>query len=512
MNRTLETFLPAVASALLAIALFAISIGGTYIYDDVGILQLDPRLRDPAQWVKYWTESYNQGVDNLYRPLVSMSYAIQWWLHGDRPWAFHLINVLLHAGVTACLAEFARRTMGTSASLIVGLLFAAHPVHVEAVANIVGRAELMCSLGIFGALVLFTVKPLTRTRAIAITACFLLALLSKEQGMLLPLLLLVYWAARRMQRADAPSPADRNGLLLLMLFLCWLLAGYLLWRERILKFWWDRRFIDWTINPMIPSEWHPHGGSVGLDRWLMPLALLGRYVWLLIAPIRLSPDYGAKVIGWTVAPSDPYLWLGAAAIATWFAVLILCLRRRNPVCVFAAISLALTYGVIGNIVTLIGTNFAERLIYLPSAFFLILLAAAISPLPRKPLVALLAIALALASIRTFTYTARWNDRLNFYEKCLAEQPNSIRLYMLLAAEYMDRGRFADAERVLAAGRQMLGEYWEIWVHSGVAAMRQNKFDLAQQYFDHAMSIRPSVRIEKWMLELEKRRAATQISQ
>ena len=109
MSQRSQAIFPAAISAAFAIALYAISIGGTYIYDDWDILFNDSRISHPQQWNRFWTESYNGGVDNLYRPLVSMSYAIQWWLHGDRAWAFHLINVLLHAGVCALIAEMVRR-------------------------------------------------------------------------------------------------------------------------------------------------------------------------------------------------------------------------------------------------------------------------------------------------------------------------------------------------------------------------------------------------------------------
>src|SRR5437868_391636 len=101
--------LPAAASAALALALYAITLGGTYIYDDRPILQQDPRLTSPARWKELWTRDYfNGGPDNLYRPLVSTTYALQVWGHGaseSRAWIFHLINWLFHAGVCALVAE-----------------------------------------------------------------------------------------------------------------------------------------------------------------------------------------------------------------------------------------------------------------------------------------------------------------------------------------------------------------------------------------------------------------------
>jgi protein O-mannosyl-transferase len=502
MGKYLHSSLPAILSALLALGLYAVSIGGTYIYDDVDIIQTDPRIRDSSQWKLYWTQSYNDGVDNLYRPLVSLAYAIEWQLHGDRPWIFHLLNVLLHAAVAACVAELTRRLLGTLAAFVAGLLFAAHPIHVEAVANIVGRAELMCALGTFGAMILF-LRPMTQRRAIAITGCFVLALLSKEQGMLLPLLLLILWFT---QRKNWPiTPGNRNHVLLLVLLLCWILAIYIVWREHILKFWWDPNFLDWTINPMAAIKYNPHGGSVGADRWLMPLALLGRYTALLIAPMKLSIDYGAKVIGWNVRLSDPYLYIGIVAVIVWIGLLILSLIKRWAACGFALLSLAITYGLVGNIVTLIGTNFGERLMYLPSAFFLIVIAFLLIKLPKPAVVAFTTIALILASVRTYTYAAQWNDRLEFYKTSLEQQPNSIRLYMLVTSEDLSQGRLDDAQRVVAEGRAMLPEYWEIWLQSGVVAMQRGEFDQAQKYFDRAMQIQPSLKTQGWMEKLAKAR-------
>ena len=174
------SWLPAAAAAALSLALYAVTLHGTYIFDDRAIILEDPRIAHPHLWREYWTDQYfPDAPDNLYRPLVSMSYALQWRLHGDRAWAFHLVNWLLAAAAAAAVAEFVRRSVvmalagaagkeaepddgsrrGIWAGLIAGLSFAAHPVHVEAVAGIVGRAELACTLAVFAGLCLFLAAP-----------------------------------------------------------------------------------------------------------------------------------------------------------------------------------------------------------------------------------------------------------------------------------------------------------------------------------------------------------------
>src|SRR5438046_4831679 len=81
----------------------------------------------------------------MYRPLALASYAFDWQL-GGAAWWFHAVNVAWHAGASVAVAWLARRWSGDLAALAAGLVFAVHPVHVEAVANIVGRAELMAAL------------------------------------------------------------------------------------------------------------------------------------------------------------------------------------------------------------------------------------------------------------------------------------------------------------------------------------------------------------------------------
>jgi hypothetical protein len=501
-----RNLLPPLLSALLGIALYAVSIGGTYIYDDLRLLIDDPRVHDAALWGHFWTQSYNGSIDTPYRPLVSMTYAIQWAIHGDQPWAFHLVNVLLYGAVCALVAAFAQRLLQSSAAgFVAGFLFAAHPIHVEAVANIAGRPELMCAAGMFGALLLY-LRPLTIARASAIVGCFIFALLSKEQGMLLPILLLIL--DRAMRWHSPPEPAERPPRLGLAVAVGVLLVGYLIFRQTTLPLNWDRSQMDWTVNPLIPCDFNPHGGAVGRDAWLMPLVLLGRYVALLAAPVRLSIDYGATVIGWHARLSDPYLWMGIAACIAWVMTFIVSVRRRSVAGVICLCGFALAYAMVGNIVSYIGTNFAERLMFIPSAFLLVLIAAGLARLPARGVAAVVAVLVALGGWRTVSYAARWNDPYTFYAISLSEQPESLRLHMLAAQQAVGRGQFERSDAILADARQRWPESAEVWLYSGIMAIQQQNWDAAQQFIARAHQLQPSARTFTWQQELIRRRAAT----
>ncbi len=514
---------PAWSAAVLAMLLFAVTLRGTYTYDDLYIAHDDPRLHNPEQWGEYWTQGYFQnGVDNLYRPLVSMTYALEAYFHGDRPWVFHLINVLLYGGCAACVAELGRRLGGLRVAYVSGLLFAVHPVHVEVVAGIVGRAELMMLLGVVGGLILFVRRPLTMPRVGAIMACCLLGVLSKEQGMLLPILLLTWAIVRRWQpshEVSAPSggpsisPAalaaaakarlsERQATLWLVLGLSWMLAGYMVFRESFLPLEWDRIFLDWTVNPLIRSA--------GSDRWLVPLALLGQYARLLLFPLHLSIDYGAAVFGSAVRWNDANIYFGMAAVVAWVALMLWALRRRSAAAVLCLIGLGVSYGMVSNVAVIIGTIFAERLMFLPSVFVVILIALALKG-QRRWFVIATTIALVLAgSLRSFTYARHWNDALDLYEYTTRHQPQSVRGYILTASELIRRGRLEDAARVAQAGREVLPSYYDIWRLSAAIALKRNQLDDAERYLNEAFRTAPNpMYLQGLRAEIQKRRDSSQ---
>lgn len=495
---------PSTWSALFAIILFSVTIGGTFVYDDVYIIREDARIQDPTQWGRFWTQPYSTNVDKLYRPLTSMSLAIQWWLSDGEPRSFHIFNILMHALAAALVAELARRLIGVRTAWVAGLLFAVHPLHVEPVAYVVGRAELMCTVGFLGAMILM-LAPMKPARAVAIGGCFLLSVLSKEQGLLLPPMLGLLWIVRR-RFAFADS---KNGRLWLLVMLTWLPASYIIFRESMIGFWWERHFIDWSINPMVVSPDNPHGGSVGLDRILLPLAFLGKYTQLLIVPLKLSPDYGAMVFDSTIARTNPFIWIGVAVVCVWTILFIVAARHRDKVTMLLLVALAATYGMIGNIAALIAIDFAERLIYLPSAFFILLIALWMIRWPRSLLAGFVAVLVVLGCVRSFTYAQRWNDRIGFYESALRDQPKAIRLYILLSEAQMHAGQLDQAKEVIQRGCELAPDYWQLWRMRGTIAIERGEFDDALQSFDRAWALTRNLEIVTWQSELGRRMAATQ---
>ncbi len=177
----------AVAGCALVVYLGALRNG--FAVDDVPIIVLNPLVAAPSGiWrtfgAPYWPPDLG---GHMYRPLVIAGFALDRWVDG--PVWFHAVNLLWHAGTAVAVTALARRWADTTAALVAGVLFAVHPVHVEAVANVVGRAELMAAL--FVGLAVYA--ALVRERVGWSAAALALGLLSKENAAVAPALIGLGW-------------------------------------------------------------------------------------------------------------------------------------------------------------------------------------------------------------------------------------------------------------------------------------------------------------------------------
>ena len=424
---------PWLLAALLGLCLYAPTLRGTYIFDDLIFVRDDPRLASVSQWGKFWTEAYfPMSQDRLYRPLTSMTYAVEWRLFGDRPWIFHLINVLLFAADCAAVAELARRLGGKAIGYFAGVLFAVHPVHVEAVAYIVGRAELLSTGAMLWAMILALGK-LRPMRIASIAVLLVVGLFCKEQAILLP----IFIGGLFLLRNPGYTSGAANMRKILILVLCWTDAAYLICREYSpMKLSWDPGLLDWTMQPLIRA--------VGVNRWLIPFSVLGRYTMLMFAPYKQAIDYGYAVTHFVQRLDDPFLWLGFVAALAGIVAIVIAIWKRAWLLVWCLVSMALSYGIISNFAGLIGTIMGERLMFLPSVFFVLLLAWFLLKLPRRGAFAILILCILLGTLRTELYAAQWTNRLDFYQQQAADNPRSERIWWLLAEELDRQGRYAEA--------------------------------------------------------------------
>ena len=142
---------PAAAVLLIAVvgvAAFWNALGGEFVWDDRSLVLESDYVRHLGNLPDFFLSDFSEHSadphrSGYYRPVILVSYFVDISLWGDRPTGFHATNLLFHILNAILVYGFARSMVGRRASLIAGLLFAAHPVHTEAVAWVSGRTDLI---------------------------------------------------------------------------------------------------------------------------------------------------------------------------------------------------------------------------------------------------------------------------------------------------------------------------------------------------------------------------------
>jgi thioredoxin-like negative regulator of GroEL len=98
--------------------------------------------------------------------------------------------------------------------------------------------------------------------------------------------------------------------------------------------------------------------------------------------------------------------------------------------------------------------------------------------------------------------------LSFYQISSSEQPRSIRLRMLNAAELMAQGRLQEANAVAQGARQLLPHYDEVWIQSADIALRRGQLDEAESYLRRAMQLGRGMKAANRLQQLFELRSAT----
>ncbi|CAK1540590.1 unnamed protein product [Leptosia nina] len=140
------------ASSLLAFLLYYNTLDAGFVYDDRRAILSNPDVigHTPIKALfenDFWgTPLTDPGSHGSYRPLCVATYRLNYAFGGFKPWSYHFLNVLFHSTATALVVITAKRLLPTYClkvgTVVTGVSFAAHPIHTEAVAGIVGRADL----------------------------------------------------------------------------------------------------------------------------------------------------------------------------------------------------------------------------------------------------------------------------------------------------------------------------------------------------------------------------------
>ena len=476
--------------AIAAFAASATSLGNGFAYDDVPIVEKNPAvsaLRSPAA---YFQESYwgpSRGYDSLYRPLTILGFSVQWAVGGGSPFPFHVVNVALMVLVAVLAFAFLWSLLPPLAAAVGGLVFAVHPVHVEAVANVVGQAELWVAAAILGCLLLYARARVRGALGVGtgavIAGCYFVALFMKEHGIVLPALII---ALELVGRATTFTRQDddwaRARLLALVLVL--LASIFLTIRVAVLG----------NVTGDLPF-WGLRGLSLP-ERATVMLALVPEFLRLFVWPARLYADYAPQQV--PVLPQ-----LGAAHVPG--AVIVLGMlglfgaavaRARAPLVAFAVAWCVITLSPVSNLLFPTGVLLAERTLFLPT-FAVALLSAvvvdrwAMTPgVRRTAILAVLGSLVVLATVHSAQRQLAWKDSVTVFANLIVQSPTNFRGHVVLGELQLAAGDTARADSSFVRARSRYPENMTLRLIYAQHLQADRRCPEALPLFESALDVDP----------------------
>lgn len=467
------SWLTAAALALGTLVLYALVVPGEFVFDDHEAILKQPvvlgELPLSDVWrLDFWGHTGGEGSGGLFRPLVTLWFAFDWWWSGGASWAFHLTNVLLHALVVAVLFLSLRELTAPRVALAAAVLFAVLAAPAEAVQGIVGRADVLATLALVAGL--FFVGRDSVWSPVGLGLCLAIGLGAKESGAFAPLVWLLVarlrpWRERRYVIASA-------------VVLVLVAAVYAALRYRVLGL--QGPTIAPLINPLVEL---PSGARILAAGEIF----LTRYVAGLFDPSRRLYVCSAPACG-PVDASDPAGWVGLALLAT-LAVLALLLWRRSAQASVALGWFLLLFLPVSNVIIPSSTVYAERLLYAPIIGLCWAAALGVDALARRsrPVIAWGALGtLAVANAAALQVRhLDWRTQPALYLSALELAPDAGHVQVNAAFAYQALEEWEAAE-VHAREALRLDTRWRrAWMYLGMAADQQGRSGEAEAFFAKA---------------------------
>ena len=458
--------------AAVAIIIYGNTLGHDFTQDDAIVITENMYTKDGLQGIggllKYDTFKgffKVEGKDKLvsggrYRPLTPILFALQWDLlkqpkkdsngivqkdldgnviYTANPFAFHLIHILFYG--LCCLVLFwtlleflkgHKEKFRVLVSFFTALLFAVHPLHTEAVANIKGADEvitLLLSLAAF----YFTLKAVRAQKlylGIAASACLFLGLLAKENAItflgVIPLG--IYFA----KGLDLKKAIPYLGMLVVAAVLFLMIRGNILG--------WDlgepsRELMN---NPYLKVEGNRYVDFTTAEKSATITYTLGKYLQLFIFPHPLTHDYyprAVEIMSWSnikvILSLFLYLLIGFLGIRSLL---------KKDLIGFGLLFFLGTLSIVSNVVFPVGTNMSERFMFMPSVGLCFIASLLLYRLfEKKPNTAMMMAGVLVLPILLFAYktidrNSAWKDNFTLFTTDIEYSPRSAKLQNSVGAE------------------------------------------------------------------------------
>ena len=377
-----------------------------------------------------------------YRPMSVITFAVEWQFFGENPFISHLVNILLY-GLTGVVLYLIMLLMFKNVrppleayfiAIATTTLFLAHPIHTEAVANIKGRDEIMALLGSLTTLYWAFRYRSTQNLLYLGGAIFVffLALMSKENTItflaIIPVAL--YFFPERDKPSTIGSVAMRTLPYVAVAVIFLFLRSNVLGEAGSIGGPEAKELMNNAFVGMTPNE-----------RYGTIFYTLGKYIQLLIFPHPLTHDYYPRHIP-TMTFGD---WQALLSLVFYLAIGIYALLRmpkKDPIA-FGIIFYIASLSVVSNLFVSVGTNMSERLVFMPSVGFCLIVALLLSKfLLKKDNMRMALVATAIIGVlylgKTFTRNYAWKDNFTLFTTDIKTSVNSAKLNNAVGGSLIDK--------------------------------------------------------------------------
>ncbi len=417
--------------AVLGFLLYANTLSHNYCLDDYSAIKDNYVVKQgtkgiPTLLKEHYRFGYWASKGTLYRPLTLVMFAVEWQMAPDNPFVGHLINVLFFAWTGWLLFQLLSLLFGDKyrwLPLIVSLIFIAHPVHTEVVANIKSRDEIMAfflGLGALYYLIKFVDTDKTSLLLLSI-GLYGLSLFAKESAITwLGIFPLTIWFFRKDKIKKAIYTI---GFLIPT-------GIFLVIRSKVVGSAVDVANVNILDNFFAQAK--------GVEYYGSAFYMIFRYLKTLFLPTQLVSDLGFNQIPIVTFSHIVVLFTLALVLGAIFYVIKNWKSESPNVAAYGILFFVITFSIYSNLIVTIGSSYGERFLYIPSLGFALVLGYGFHWLAQKinkpfalnisnPISLGLAIILLGYSVKTIQRNKDWYDSATLYASDVPKSPNCAKL-------------------------------------------------------------------------------------
>jgi len=448
-----------------------------YIWDDDAVTK-NLLLRTGNGLSKIWFHPSEIPQEAHYWPITYTTFWIEYHLWGLNPFGYHLVNVIIHS-LNAILLWLILRHLFVPGAYFASMIFALHPVHIESVAWIIERKDVLS--GFFYLLAFFAyINIYNRDRRKSLIPVmyslslflFVCAMLSKSIVVSFPLAIIIFlwWKNGRLSR--------RAIFPLIPFFIIGVIITFL-----------DVRFVQQYEDIKFELSF--------IDRCL----IAGRAIWFYVGKLLLPINLMAIYPKWEI--NSGALWQYIFPAFTVASLIVLWLKRERlgkgvfALSLFFVITLGPILGFI-NYGFMVHSYVADRFQYLASIGLIVLFSAVTTNATEKLNKSLIwifscmaVLLLLLLGILTWRQTSLYKDVGTLFRYNIAKNPNAWSAYNAYGNFLLEQGKLEEAAVYYSMALKLNPKYSKAYYNIGVVFDRQGKINEAIEYYSKALQIHPN---------------------